>query len=133
MTQGVDALRDAGQRERKHARAELVQDDLGGTRVLPRARRFRIPPYDAPEVLEDARKPRDAGLVVRVFDAAADLRELVRAHRGIAHEYDLPVGPIGAHELECGEALVAPPAVVAPHVVVDAVVEVEVLEMAELG
>ena len=63
----------------------------------------------------------------------AGLHELVGAHRRVADEDDLPVGAVGVDEVERREALVAPARVVAPHVVVDAVVEVEVLEVAELG
>src|SRR5215470_681315 len=128
----IDPARDTVERQRKHARTQRMQDHLRRARVLPGPRRLRIPPDHATEVLEDSREPRDPRLVVRVFDAASRLRELVRAHRRVADEDHFPVGTVGAQERQHVEALASPAEVVAPHVIVDAVVEIEVLEMLEL-
>src|SRR5206468_4141821 len=131
MAKGCDAARDAVERQRKHAWPEHLQDHLRRARVLPAPRRFRVPPDHLAKMREDPREPRDPRLVIHVFDAATDLRQLVRAHRGVADEDHPPIGPVGAYELERAEPLVAPARVVAPDVIVDAVVEIEILEMAE--
>jgi hypothetical protein len=83
-------------------------------------------------MLGDALEPHDAGLVVLVFDRAARLHELVGAHRGVADEDRFPVGAVLVQHVPCRHALVAPARVVAPDVVVRAVVEIKVLEMAKL-
>ena len=47
----------------------------------------------------DALEPCCAGLVVHVLDGAADVGDLVGAHRGVADEDDLVVGGIGVQHL----------------------------------
>src|SRR5258708_3254844 len=78
-------------------------------------------------------EPRDSGLLVAVFDAAACLQDLVGAHRRVTDEDQSPVGTILVQDVEGGDALVASAGVVAPDMIVDAVVEIEVLEVAEFA
>ncbi len=68
-----------------------------------------------------------------VFDAAAGLHDLVRAHGRIAHEDQLVVAVVLADDVPGGELLREAAPVVLPHVVVDAVVEVVELQVLELA
>src|SRR5205823_5401477 len=92
-----------------------------------------IPPDHLAKVGEDPCEPFETGLEIAVLDAAVDLRQFVRTHRGIAHENDAPIRAVGADQFERAEALVLAPKVVAPDVVVDAIVDIEILDMAKFG
>src|SRR6266571_4212264 len=101
-----------------------VRPDLLGLGVEP----------DGPGVhLQHALQPHRAGLVVRILDRASRLQDLVRAHGRVADEDELIVVAVLVHDVGGAGALGMPPAVVFPHVIVQAVVEVEMLEMLEFG
>src|SRR5260221_7788177 len=91
-----------------------------------------IEPRGARPGAQQALEPIAARLVVPVLDAAALFVELVGTHRRVANENQLVVVAVFAHHLDRGDAVLAA-AVVLPHALVDAVVEVEVLEVLEFG
>ena len=132
LAQRVDAARNAVERQGKHPRPERLQDQLRRARVFPAARRFRIPPDHLAEVAEDPAEPFEPRLDVAVLDAAVDGRQFVGTHRRVADEDHAPVRTVGANEVERAGAFALAPRVVAPDVVIDAVVEIEILEVAEL-
>ena len=66
-------------------------------------------------------------------DRAAGHRDLVGAHGGVADEHHLVVGRILVQHLPGGRALGPAASVVLPHELVEAVVEVEILQVLELG
>src|SRR5438552_10129754 len=119
--------------QREHARPENIQYQLRRARIGPRSLGLGIEPDGIPVGVDEPFKPRHAGLVVHVFHAPTRLHQLVGTHRGVADKDELPVGPVLMEDVERSGALVAPPPVVPPYVVVDAVVKVEILEVAELA
>ena len=82
---------------------------------------------------EQALHPGRAGFLVPVLDAAAGLQDLVGAHGRVADDHEPVVAAVGAHQLRQRRSLGVPAPVVLPHRLVDAVVEVEVLEVLELA
>src|SRR5438132_2778442 len=133
LAQQRDAAVQPFERQGEHARAERCEHDLRRARVAPAALRLGIEPDRVAVCVDEALEPDDAGFVVAVFDAAPHLHELVRAHRRIADEDEPPVRAVLVQDIESRDALAAPADVVPPYVIVDAVVEIEILEVAELG
>ena len=80
-----------------------------------------------------ARHPGGAALRVPVLHRAAGLADLIGAHGGVAHEHRLVVAPIGVQHLGGRLRLGVTARIVAPHPLVQAVVEVEELQVLELG
>src|SRR5438552_7707530 len=101
--------------------------------VGPDLLRLGIEP-DRPGVqLQHPLEPHRARLVVRVLDRAARLQDLVGAHGRVPDEDELIVVPVLVHDVEGPGALGVPAAVVLPHVVVETIVEIEIIQMLELG
>src|ERR1700682_5114053 len=133
LPQRRDPALEAVEGEWKHPRPEYLQHDLRRARVAPRALRLGVEPDRVPIGVDQALEPRGAGLVVHVLDAAARLHDFVGTHGRVADQDQPPVRSVLVQKIEGRDALVTTAAVVAPDVIVDAVVEVEVLEMAELA
>ena len=68
-----------------------------------------------------------------MLDAAARVSDLVGAHGRIAHQDQLVVGRVGAHQLDGADVLVEAPPIVAPQRFIGEIVEIEMLEMLELA
>ncbi|MCY1307055.1 hypothetical protein D9M70_569530 [compost metagenome] len=68
-----------------------------------------------------------------MFDAAAGLGDLVGRHGGVADEDHLVVRAVLVQQVKGGGALGGSAQIVLPHGLVDEVVEVEVLQVLELG
>ena len=94
--------------------------------------RLGVDPDELGEGAGQALQPFRAGFLVVVFDAAARLQDLVGAHRRVADEDQLVVLVVLADDVPGRELLAEAAAVVLPHEVVDAVVEVVELQVLEL-
>ena len=68
-----------------------------------------------------------------MFDRAADLRYLKRAHRGIADEDRFPVRAVGVHDIPGRRPFVIATPVLPPDTFVEEIMEVIVFQMFELG
>src|SRR5580658_3477609 len=90
-------------------------------------------PYQAWECAADALHPDCPGFSVPVYDAASGLQDLVWTHRRITDEDHPIVMAVGAQNLRGRGYDRQAPSVVLPHVLVDEIVKVEVLEMFELA
>src|SRR5437870_6287948 len=121
------------QRQRKHPRPDEIEHDLCRAGVAPRGFRLGIEPDGVAIRVDKALKPSGARLVIQVLDAAAGLQQFVRAHRRVPNDNQSPVRPVLVQDVEGPNALVAAAAVVAPDVIVDAVVKVEIFEMPEFA
>src|SRR5574337_430294 len=122
-----------GEREREHAVVRQLLHDRDALAVLPHALRLGVDPGVLRERVGQALDPLGARLLVVVLDAAAGLQDLVRAHRRVADQDELVVLVVLADHVPGGRLLGKAPAVVLPHEVVDAVVEVVELEVLELA
>ena len=78
-------------------------------------------------------EPDLARFGVEVLDRTAGRADLVGAHRGVADEDDAIVAPVGIEEVAGRRPLLVAAAVVLPHALVEAIVEVEMLEPLELA
>src|ERR1700733_13884746 len=102
-------------------------------RMFPGARRRGINPPGARPGENRALEPYSSGLRIEMLDRAAGGHDLVRAHRGVADEDDAIIALVGIDEIAGRRALVVPNAIVLPHPLVEAVVEVEMVEPLELA
>ncbi len=118
---------------RVHAPVEDAADVLRGDGPAPVLLGHGIEPRRARPGAQQPLEPHPPRLVVPVLDAAAGLLQLVGAHRRVAHEDQLVVVAVLAHHVDRRDALAVAAVVVLPHRLVDAVVEVVVLEVLELG
>src|SRR5690606_34617231 len=116
-----------------HPAAHDLLDHGDRLAVLPDALGLRVEPGVLGEALDEPTQPDGARLLVVVLHRAAGLEDLVGAHRRIAHEDQPVVGVELAQDVPGGRAFRVATAVVLPHVIVDAVVEVVELEVLELG
>ena len=124
---------DAVGRQREHPPLENLGDHLGRLRIGPVLLRSRIDPDRARPGRDRPLQPHPAGLRIEVLDRAARRDDLVGAHRRVADEDDAIVAPVGVDEVAGGDPLLVPAAVVLPHALVQAIVEVEMLEPFELA
>jgi hypothetical protein len=83
--------------------------------------------------VQHAFQPHRPRFVVVVFDAAARVGDLVRAHGRIAHENQLVVVGVLVQHVENRRSFAVAPAIVAPYRFIEEVVEVEVLQVLEFG
>src|SRR4051794_24164366 len=119
--------------DRKHALGEQSADDSGRFRIIPMALRDRIEPHRVRIGTGDALKPYRSGFLVDMLDRTAGHHDLVRRHRGVAHEYHLVVVRIFVQHVPSRGAVGEAAAVLLPHAFVQAVVEVEIFHVLEFG
>src|SRR2546422_2153184 len=124
---------EACERGRVHTAVHQLLDDRDRLAVGPDLLGLGIEPDALGVHVGDALDPRRARLLVEVLDRAARLQDLIGAHRGVADEDHLVVVPVLVQQVPGTGALGVAPAVVLPHEVIQAVVEVEELEVLELG
>src|SRR6516165_5686683 len=124
----VDAL----EGKRKHAVFGDPPDhsDAGG--AGPGFLWHRVEPHRPRIGLEEPAQPYLARLVVPPLDAAAFLLDLVGAHAGVADQDDPEASIVSANKLDDRHLLDMASSRIAPHRIVDAVVEVEVDQVLEL-
>ena len=120
------------QRERKHAVVHHLADDADALPVFPHALWLGVDPGELGKGFRQALKPEAARLFVVVFHTAAGLQNLIRAHRGIAHKDQFVIFVVFAQDVHRREFFGKAAAVVFPHEVIDAVVEIVKLQMLEL-
>ena len=118
--------------ERIHPVADQLADQLDRHGVLPVLLRHRVDPREPRIGAHQPLQPDLAGLLVPVLHRAAGHGDLVRAHRGVADHHHLGISRIGVQQVPGRDALGMAPPVVGPHPLVEAVVEVEVVERLEL-
>ena len=116
-----------------HAALHQAAQNLQGMDMLPAPFRPRIDPDGALEMADQSLHPDLARLLVPMLDRAAGLRDLIGAHGGVADEDQPPVRAVAAQDLEGRRLVQAAPPVGAPQPLIGAVVEMEGLEMLELG
>src|SRR5438105_1500316 len=121
------------ERGRIHPPVHQLSYDADRLAVAPDFLRLRVEPDALRVHISDALDPYRAGLLVEVLHGAAGLQDLVGTHRRVADEDHLVVVPVFVQHLPGARSLGVTPAVVLPHEVVKAVVEVEELEVLELG
>ncbi|KIU01265.1 hypothetical protein QU38_02355, partial [Staphylococcus aureus] len=126
-------LVEAGQGEGVHAVAQQLAQDLHRLRITPLLARDRIEPHGSGIGVQRALHPDRAGFFVEMLDRAARMGDLVRTHRGIADKDQLIVMPIFVEDVPGGRALLEAAAIVLPHALVQAIVEVEELQVLELA
>src|SRR5690606_9675823 len=131
--QPPDARLEPGQGQRKHAPVHQLARELDGRRPRPTLFRLRVEPDRLRVRVEEPPEPHGARLLVPMLHAAAGIHDLVRAHRGIADEDQLVARPVLVGDRPRAHALLVAPAVVPPQALIDEVVEIEVLEVLELG
>ena len=128
--QRADRLADA-----VHAQVEHREDALDHARGArsPLARRFRIQPHRAIEVILDPVQPVDAARrrVAARVDVAVRFEQLGRVHRGVADDHHLPARVEAAQQVAGRNRLAPQQLRGAPEFLVDAVVEVVGLEGAQ--
>ena len=83
--------------------------------------------------IRDALQPNDAGLLVHMLHRAADVGDLVRAHGRVPNEDHLVVGRVGVEHVPSRRVLGSPARIIAPQILIEAVVEVVVLQVLEFG
>gem|GEM_PF-3825970 len=101
--------------------------------VVPKPFRRGVDPQMAGPLLAQTVQPYLAGLGVPMFIGTAGVEDFIRAHACIAHENAFPIRAIGAQHVPCGGLRVLAAAVVAPQAFIDAIVEIEMFEMAKFG
>src|SRR5262245_44716837 len=121
------------ERERIHATAHELAQHADRRSVVPLLLRDRIEPNAGRVGANDALQPAGAGLLVEMVDRAALRHDLVGRHRGIADEDRLVIVRIGVQHVPGRRGVVEAPAVLLPHLLVQAIVEVEVLHVLELA
>ena len=94
---------------------------------------LRVDPDRMREFVDDTLHPDRAGLLVPVLDRAAGIGDLVGAHGGVADEDHPVVRAVGVQHVPSGDALGVAAAIVLPDRLVEAVVEVVVFHVLELG
>src|SRR5208337_82131 len=94
FTQQRNASIEPLQGERKHARAERAEQDLGRPRIPPGSLRLGVEPDGMAVAVDESLDPNWAWLFVAVFDAASGLQQLIGTHRCIADKDQAPVGPV---------------------------------------
>src|ERR1700733_8921190 len=97
-------------------------------RMIPGARWGRIDPHAARPGEKRAFEPHPSGFRIEVLDRAAGRHDLVWAHGGVADEDNSIIALVGIDEIARRHALVVAATVVLPHALVEAVVEVEMME-----
>ena len=104
-----------------------------GLVAVPAAERLRVEPGAALEVVADALQPLDAGGVglAAGIDVAARPHQLVRVHRGVSDEQDLPAVVEAPQQVARRQGIAAEQSRVAVDVFVDAVVEVVAAQLAQ--
>src|SRR5208337_1842677 len=95
--------------------------------------RRRIDPHRARPGENRALEPDPPRLRIEMLDRASGGGDFVWAHRGVANEDHAVVPAVRVDEVARRHALVMAAAVVLPHALVEAVVEVEMLEPLELA
>ena len=131
--QRAHRLFQAAHGQRIHPVVHQLLDDADAVPVLPDALGFRVDPDKLGECTGQALQPYRAGLRVVVFHAAARLQNFIRTHGRVAHKDEFVVLVVGSQNLQRVELLSKAAAVVFPHEVVDAVVEIKELQVFELG
>src|SRR5579863_5427732 len=129
----IDRVVQPCQRQRIHPPLEQLAGDLDRGRVPPARLRHRIYPGELGVAFDQAPEPHAAGLGVPMFDAAARLGDFIGAHAGIAHQNELVVGAVGAHDFHGAHVLVVAPPIVPPQRLVGKVVKIVVLEVLEFA
>src|SRR5579862_6075179 len=120
-------------RQRIHPPAEKLAHQADRGSGFPFALGDRVEPDAGWVGGEDALYPDLAGFFVEVLDGAAGRDDFVRRHRGIADENHLVVVRIGVQHVPGRRRLVPAAAVFLPHSLVEAIVEVEMHHVLELG
>ena len=110
-----------------------VGDHACRLRIGPLTFGGRVDPDPARPGLDRPLEPDLSGLGIEMFDRAARRDDLVGAHRRVADEDHAVVPAVGIEQVARRQTLVVPAPVVLPHALVEAVVEVEMLEPLELA
>jgi len=121
------------QGQRKHVLTDQLLDQGNALAVLPDALGFRVDPGKLRKRVGQPLQPLRARLGVVVLHTATGLQDFVGAHGGVADKDQLVVLVVLADDVPGVELLGKAAAVVLPHEVVDAVVEVIELQVLELG
>src|SRR5439155_25115197 len=101
--------------------------------MLPAALRSWINPDGMREMGRQPLDPELSRFLVPMLDRSPRLRDLVRAHAGVADQDQHPVGPVAAQDVPGRRFSQMPPAAAAPQALIGTVVEMECLEILELG
>src|SRR5690606_2194545 len=133
LGQVLHAFFQALQGQRVHAVFDQFAYQTGGSGVVPGVLGVGVDPDDLLEFLGEALHPDVAGFLVPVLDAAAGLGDFVGRHGRIADKHHLVVGAVLVQQVQRRGAFAGAAHVVLPHAFVDEVVEVEILQMLELG
>lgn len=120
------------QRHRKHPFLHEHAEHFGGFVESPIAFRIGIDPGHRRKLILHAIEPDEAGLLIPVLDAAADMGKLVGRHGGVANKDDFVVLGVAIEEAPGRDALGVAAAVVLPNILVEAVVIIVKLEVFEL-
>src|SRR6266404_2187656 len=133
LRQRIDRLVQSRQGQGIHPSLQELARHLDRRRMPPARLRLRIDPGEFGIVPDQALQPHTARLGIPVLHAAAGLSDLIRTHGRIAHQNELVIGAVSAHQFDGTDVFIEPPSIVPPQRLIREIVKIIVLEMLELA
>src|SRR6266404_4920109 len=133
LRQRIDRLVQPRQGQGIHPSFQDLARHLDRRRMPPARLRLRIDPGEFGIVPDQALQPHTARLGIPVLHAAAGLSDLIRTHGRIAHQNELVIGAVSAHQFDGTDVFIEPPSIVPPQRLIREIVKIIVLEMLELA